>query len=126
MAGVLNRLACTTLTCTVLVFPLLAASPARTAVHAPRRAHTTPERLATAQDSLVLPPGWRRDGRLIALDLDSMRTTVEGGPSVRIVYGDTTAYAGVVERLDVNAWRGRTLRLSGEIARSSPKAAAGI
>ncbi|MCU0624241.1 MAG: hypothetical protein MUF53_10345 [Gemmatimonadaceae bacterium] len=108
----------------LLVPPLIAASsPATGPASQDRR--LPPYRSASA-DTLVLPHGWRPDGRIRSIGIDSTRPAADGAPSVRLVYDDTAAYAGVVARLDVQAWRGRTVRLTGAIASSSDAASAGV
>jgi hypothetical protein len=95
-------------------------------------AHTTQASLLKNADFVTLdtakptlPAEWRVDGQATEIALDTLRQRSKT-PSLRVVFKEGAPYAGVVQRIPIEAVRSKTFRAQSFIDRQGEGAAVGI
>jgi hypothetical protein len=78
-----------------------------------------------SQSSVVAPTGWRIDGEpeTMALDPNMIRN---GRPLLRVTFKSGKPYAGFVQQLQGNAWRGKRVTVNTKLARNNGEMPTGV
>ncbi len=72
-----------------------------------------------------LPAQWRADGQFVEIALDRMRMRTST-PSLRVQFKEGAPYAGVVQRMDLDKVRGKSITVRAYIDRAGEGAEAGV
>lgn len=80
--------------------------------------------LQTDAATAPVPTGWRVDGTAAEFVLDSAKTYVNR-PSIRVRYVEGAPYAGIIQTLNVQPLRGKTVTVSVQVARDTKDVSVG-